>query len=195
MPRIYDLADILTPAELARFRNTPEYRAMNARDAGEFIDHQRRFLRTVIGVKWRWKCAYCGRRLVARHRLATMREWISDVHEWSDDHVVPKTEGGQYRANNIVPACRDCNTKRGHRPVDEFLRSIGMSTSQIAAWHDRRLFNRIAEQIIDDSLHSIAKGRRFTNRDVEWMQSLGDPKIHAEFATMLRPRSRITNSA
>jgi 5-methylcytosine-specific restriction endonuclease McrA len=43
------------------------------------------------------------------------------------DHVVPLGRGGQSRRGNVVPACKDCNTrKRSLVPVewDEYLRSL-----------------------------------------------------------------------
>ncbi|MAH51431.1 hypothetical protein CMI37_36790 [Candidatus Pacearchaeota archaeon] len=53
--------------------------------------------------KYRHKCAYCRRRM---ERL-TM------------DHVIPLSKGGHHIAENIVPACRSCNSKKGNRPQEE----------------------------------------------------------------------------
>ena len=44
------------------------------------------------------RCHYCGRR-VGGNKL-TM------------DHVVPLSRGGKSRKNNLVPCCKDCNTKK-----------------------------------------------------------------------------------
>jgi 5-methylcytosine-specific restriction protein A len=58
-------------------------------------------------------CHYC-RRQVGAARL-TM------------DHVVPLGRGGRSRRGNVVPACKDCNTrKRWLVPVewDEYLRHL-----------------------------------------------------------------------
>ncbi len=44
------------------------------------------------------------------------------------DHVVPLGRGGRSRRGNVVPACKDCNTrKRSLVPVewDEYVRSLG----------------------------------------------------------------------
>jgi 5-methylcytosine-specific restriction endonuclease McrA len=46
-------------------------------------------------------CAYCHR---------------SDV-KLTMDHVVPVSCGGEHIAENIVPACKSCNSKKGNRPV------------------------------------------------------------------------------
>jgi hypothetical protein len=46
-------------------------------------------------------CAYCGDEAPAPER----------------DHVQPLSDGGETAPENIVPACRSCNRKKGHRPV------------------------------------------------------------------------------
>lgn len=50
------------------------------------------------------KCAYCHRQM---QRLEM-------------DHVVPLSKGGKHTAENVVPACRTCNAKKGNRtgPLD-----------------------------------------------------------------------------
>lgn len=42
--------------------------------------------------------------------------------ERSLDHLVPRTSGGTNDADNVVPACKACNTQRGARPVERYLR-------------------------------------------------------------------------
>lgn len=46
------------------------------------------------------RCAYCLR-----------------VLQLEQDHVQPITKGGNHTYENIVPACRSCNAKKGNRPV------------------------------------------------------------------------------
>jgi len=48
-----------------------------------------------------YRCAYCLR---------------SDV-KLTMDHVIPLSCGGKHEAENIVPACKPCNSKKGNRPV------------------------------------------------------------------------------
>ena len=43
-------------------------------------------------------CYYCRR--VVGHRALTM------------DHIVPLGRGGRSRRGNVVPACKDCNTRK-----------------------------------------------------------------------------------
>ena len=62
-------------------------------------------------------CAYCHRSV--GHRRLTM------------DHVVPLGRGGRSTRGNVVPACKDCNTrKRSLVPVEweDYLRSLGAAS-------------------------------------------------------------------
>ncbi len=49
--------------------------------------------RVAVGV-----CHYCGRRFAPA--------------ELTMDHVVPLARGGRSVRSNVVPACKDCNTKK-----------------------------------------------------------------------------------
>lgn len=55
------------------------------------------------------RCAYCLRQTV---RLA-------------QDHVVPLSRGGWHGADNIVPACKSCNSRKSNKPVWAMLRKTG----------------------------------------------------------------------
>ncbi len=46
-----------------------------------------------------YACKYCG----AKDRPLEM------------DHIVPLSKGGRHCANNIAPACKPCNSKKGSR--------------------------------------------------------------------------------
>jgi|CXWL01.1.fsa_nt_gi 5-methylcytosine-specific restriction endonuclease McrA len=62
----------------------------------------------------------------------TVQEWNAVVKKFNDscaycrrndvkltiDHVVPLSKGGSIGIENIVPACRPCNSKKGNRPVE-----------------------------------------------------------------------------
>ncbi|KKL48547.1 hypothetical protein LCGC14_2324420 [marine sediment metagenome] len=52
-----------------------------------------------IKIAYGHKCAYCGR---PSQRL-------------TQDHVIPLSKDGGYIAENIVPACRSCNSRKGNR--------------------------------------------------------------------------------
>lgn len=46
------------------------------------------------------------------------------------DHVIPKAHGGTYRRENGVCACSYCNSKRGHTPFDEFVKTYDAAMIQ-----------------------------------------------------------------
>ena len=42
----------------------------------------------------------------------------------AQDHVIPVSRGGGYTADNIVPACKSCNSKKGTMTAEEFIQKI-----------------------------------------------------------------------
>ena len=68
------------------------------------IKRERQIARVLKESQW-WKrrvakgrCHYCGRSIPPK--------------ELTMDHVVPITRGGQSKKGNVVPACKECNTKK-----------------------------------------------------------------------------------
>jgi hypothetical protein len=63
------------------------------------------------------RCVYCGRKTVAL----------------TQDHILPLSKGGPHIAQNIVPACRSCNAKKGRNsppiPVQPVLFLISSASS------------------------------------------------------------------
>jgi len=53
--------------------------------------------------RWNWTCAYCGER---------------DALE--PDHRIPLARGGSNSIENILPACRHCNQRKGLLTEEEF---------------------------------------------------------------------------
>lgn len=54
-----------------------------------------------------WRCVYCG---VAGVPLEL-------------DHVIPKSRGGEHSLENLVAACKPCNSSKGAKTVEEWRRS------------------------------------------------------------------------
>ncbi len=86
----------------------------------ETLRRERARARELRGTQW-WKrrigagiCHYCRRHVGAR--ALTM------------DHIVPLGRGGRSVRGNVVPACKECNTrKQSSLPVewDEYRRGLG----------------------------------------------------------------------
>ena len=64
-----------------------------------------KFSRVNVYQRDAWTCQYCGVRKSER--------------ELSFDHVVPRASGGRTVWENIVAACRPCNTLKAHKTCDE----------------------------------------------------------------------------
>lgn len=55
--------------------------------------------------KWGYCCAYCG-----------AKDTPLEV-----EHIHPRARGGSHRISNLALACVPCNTKKGVKPIEEFL--------------------------------------------------------------------------
>ena len=78
----------------------------------EEIKRERAKARELRQSQW-WKrrrgagiCHYCGNKF--------------SPHDLTMDHVVPLVRGGRSTKGNLVPACKECNTKKKHQLVFEW---------------------------------------------------------------------------
>lgn len=55
-------------------------------------------------------CVWCGR-----------EPWRRDL---TLEHVVPRSRGGHMTPENALVACRNCNRRRGSKPVDAYVREL-----------------------------------------------------------------------
>jgi len=63
------------------------------------------FTRFNVFLRDKWTCQYCADRF--------------KTHELTFDHVIPKSKGGRTSWENIVAACRCCNTRKGNKMPTE----------------------------------------------------------------------------
>lgn len=73
----------------------------------EYVPTARRpaFTRFNVFLRDNWHCQYC--------------ENLFKTHELTFDHVIPRSRGGRTTWENIVTACRGCNTKKGSKMLHE----------------------------------------------------------------------------
>ena len=79
----------------------------------------RRQWRQSIKDAWNNRCAYCGKPPIDDESLTV-------------DHVRPKTNGGEDKTSNCIPACRECNQDK--------------SSQEWAAWYRMQPFYSIAAE-------------------------------------------------
>jgi HNH endonuclease len=81
--------------------------AMNIEEA-DFL--QNTALRKAIHARERGQCFYC------LHRTSTAVQCL--------DHVVPRVRLGCNSYRNLVSSCIECNSQKGEKPADDFLRHL-----------------------------------------------------------------------
>jgi 5-methylcytosine-specific restriction endonuclease McrA len=79
------------------------------------VDIEEDFLRTrplrrAIHAREDGRCFYCLRSITCKR--------------WCIDHVVPRAQSGRNSYRNLVSCCMECNSKKGERSAEEFLRSL-----------------------------------------------------------------------
>lgn len=69
----------------------------------EYIPMERSpaFTRFNVFLRDKWQCQYCGGHF--------------KTNELTFDHVIPRSKGGRTSWDNIVSACRCCNTRKGNK--------------------------------------------------------------------------------
>ena len=64
-------------------------------------------VRAIMWDKSLGKCWYCGRE-------------VNPFRDFSVDHIVPRSNGGDESYENLVPCCRHCNRSKSGRSLEEF---------------------------------------------------------------------------
>lgn len=71
-------------------------------------------IRRAVENKYDGLCGYCGVKLAEYPNLDQCPE------QYCIDHIVPKASGGTDNIDNLMPACRTCNSKKGPRSLEKF---------------------------------------------------------------------------
>ena len=97
-------------------------RAPRAGNIEEMDFLQNRALRQAIHARDGGRCFYCLRQLTPMVKCL--------------DHVVPRAERGRNSYRNLVSCCLECNTNKGERKAEDFLRGLyrehRLSTADLA---------------------------------------------------------------
>ena len=128
------VVEVLLPAEVRLGPRVPlDPSATNIETADFFLSRE---LRQAIYLRDGGRCFYCLRALP--RRLQTL------------DHVVPRAVHGRNGYRNLVSCCVECNSEKGERLGEDFLRHLfrhgRLSTTELS--------NRLR------ALHAVTRGRR-----------------------------------
>lgn len=116
------------PDKVWRSRNTPAYKEkQRVVNKAYKIAHRAEFLVYQQQSRTKWLGA-------AGMDLTRVREFLTARHCWycdardvdiTIDHLTPVSRGGTHANNNIVPACRSCNSRKGNKTLEEYAIWLG----------------------------------------------------------------------
>ncbi len=94
--------------KIAAHRPAPAPRVVINIEESDFLEKQ--ILRQALHEREGGRCFYCSRRITHHRRCL--------------DHVVPLAEFGRNSYRNLVSCCLECNSQKGERSAEEFLRGL-----------------------------------------------------------------------
>ena len=99
--------------------------------------------RLAIYLRDRFACAYCGRDLHGADPATVTLDHLDAVHK-----------AGHHTANNLVTACRSCNSSRQDKPWRKY--ATGGAIQRISRLRRRNLarYRKLAKAILDGSVGS-----------------------------------------
>jgi len=92
---------------MKKYYQTPKGKALSQRGESKRRAILKEVINTLTADEWLetleehdYRCVYCGKKLI-------------DSFDTTRDHVIPLNKGGNNTKDNILPACRSCNCKKG----------------------------------------------------------------------------------
>lgn len=73
--------------------------------------------------QWMAKFFKCGMRCWYCYKPLSLLEG-ENIEIATKDHQIPRSRGGSDRIDNIVPACFDCNRRKGNMTEEEFRSAV-----------------------------------------------------------------------
>ena len=96
-----------TLEHIKKYYRTPKGKALSQRGEAKRRANLKEVINTLTADEWleileehNFKCVYCGKDLI-------------DSFDTTRDHIIPLNKGGNNIKDNILPACRSCNCKKG----------------------------------------------------------------------------------
>lgn len=125
--------DVLLPSEIRRCRMKTSPAGSDP-DAADFMHSK--LLRDSIHRREGGRCFYCFRSLTTKTRTL--------------DHIVPRVRRGRNSYRNLVSCCVECNSQKGERTAEDFLRKL----FRLRRLNPREFNNRL------NALNGLADGKR-----------------------------------
>lgn len=101
------------------------------------------------------------------------------------EHIVSRRNGGSYRVSNLTLACRCCNQKKGHQPIERFLERKPELLKRILAktktpLHDAAAVNATRNRLFTDLLKTGLSVETGSGAQTKFnRKQLALPKTHA----------------
>jgi len=101
-----------------KYNQTEKGKASRQREDAKRRVRESEIINTLTSEEWLnilkeygYKCAYCGKEFD-----------LFDLPE--RDHIIPVSKGGSNTKENIVPACRHCNSSKGNKSVNIYYKKL-----------------------------------------------------------------------
>jgi 5-methylcytosine-specific restriction endonuclease McrA len=69
------------------------------------------------------RCAYCGAPVSRKVPVNQPPDLMP--RRFTQDHIVPRADGGSNVRENLIGACEPCNLAKGDMPLDSFVGQLG----------------------------------------------------------------------
>jgi 5-methylcytosine-specific restriction endonuclease McrA len=69
------------------------------------------------------RCAYCG--AAVSRKVPVNQHPDLMPRRFTQDHIVPRADGGTNVRENMIGACEPCNLAKGDMPLDAFVAQLG----------------------------------------------------------------------
>jgi hypothetical protein len=130
------------------------------------------------------RCAFCGREHTGNNRTGIV-----------PDHLIPASKFGELCIGNTVPACQDCNDKRGDNDWLQFLRSFPKKHSRKPEVRIREYLKKFPYEPIDNPAQALSrkKHNEFVRLLETWASLWRDARILRDNVRMRKTMRNLTN--
>lgn len=103
----------------------------------------RQYMKKMVWKRDDYLCMYCGFDMYELYHQWLRHEIHRKEAKLTVDHIIPLRDGGEWQMNNLVTACIDCNTIKGHLPLDKSYEIIFSVPNR-----SQRIIQRLLEMLV-----------------------------------------------